>query len=527
MTEPRYSENIGTPGIWHGHGAESKVSSETRDAVNAGIVKDSDEMADAVLSGRSTAPTRRAVLRLAGRGAQGDDADAGDESADNIAGLSSVAFQRHPSMRSKMTAIAAEEMDEADETSGTRNAYEAGHDARSALNKARDRRVAKTAGEDAKAKAARNSAYKRRAWAKSREVAQEAQAAKTGAAAVKSGGIKAALASVASSVLPILGGITAAIIGFLIVVLLVSQLLSAIFGFWENEASKKAMEGLPPYITEEMVITALECQEKYGHPAGCTIAQIICESGCGDHLSGLATKDKNLFGIKWASSFSLCPEVTGYSSYSTQEEYGGQTVTIIANFTSFKSYEDCIVFRSRVLLANSRYADNPLIRRAIAEHDSDLMAEGLKDAGYATSSSYVESLKSVMETYNLYRFDGMTVKQYEDMGKQGSAVVAAAYTQLGVPYVWGGTSPFVGLDCSGLTQYCYRMAGISIPRNSEDQHAAGTSIPLSQAQPGDILWKSGHVAIYIGGDQYIHAPHTGDVVRIATGIDYFTCAVRF
>ena len=274
-------------------------------------------------------------------------------------------------------------------------------------------------------------------------------------------------------------------------------------------------------------MTALECQERYGHPAGCTIAQIICESGCGDHLSGLATKDKNLFGIKWSSSFSLCPEVTGYSSYSTQEEYGGKTTTIIANFTSFKSYKDCIVFRSRVLLASSRYADNALIREAIAKHDSDLMAEGVKDAGYATSSSYVESLKSAMATYGLYRFDGMTVKQYKEAGKRGAAVVAAAYTQLGVPYVWGGSSPFIGLDCSGLTQYCYRQAGKSIPRNSEDQHAAGTSIPLSQAQPGDILWKSGHVAIYIGGDQYIHAPHTGDVVRIATGIDYFTCAVRF
>lgn len=106
-------------------------------------------------------------------------------------------------------------------------------------------------------------------------------------------------------------------------------------------------------------------------------------------------------------------------------------------------------------------------------------------------------------------------------------MVAATFSQLGVPYVWGGTTPGVGLDCSGLTQWCYRQAGISIPRNSEDQAAAGTKIPLSMAEPGDVLWRPGHVAIYIGDDSYIHEPQTGDVCKVSQGISYFTCAVRF
>ena len=257
------------------------------------------------------------------------------------------------------------------------------------------------------------------------------------------------------------------------------------------------------------------------------IAQIICESGQGDTMSQLATRDHNLFGIKWASSFASCPEVAGKASWATREEAGGQVVTVMADFTVFKGDADCIRFRSRVLLQNSRYADNALIKEAIADRDSDKMAEGLKDAGYATSSEYVESLKSAMRAYNLYRFDGMGVDDFEKGAAGGDAIVQAAYSQLGVPYVWGGSTPGVGLDCSGLTQYCYRQAGISISHYTEDQLKELTVVPLSQARPGDILYKYGHVAIYVGGDEYIHEPRTGDVCRKATGISYFTCALRY
>ena len=88
---------------------------------------------------------------------------------------------------------------------------------------------------------------------------------------------------------------------------------------------------------------------------------------------------------------------------------------------------------------------------------------------------------------------------------------------LGVPYVWGGTTPS-GFDCSGLTQYVYNQLGKSIPRVSEDQQNFGMDVPLDMLKPGDLLFfgrPAHHVTIYAGNGLMIHAPHTGDVVKFA------------
>ena len=92
-------------------------------------------------------------------------------------------------------------------------------------------------------------------------------------------------------------------------------------------------------------------------------------------------------------------------------------------------------------------------------------------------------------------------------------IVNAAYGQLGVPYVYGGSTPGAGLDCSGLVQYCHSVAGISLPRTSYEQ--GGCGVAVSNPQPGDIVCYGSHVGIYIGGGQMIHAPKPGDVVKVA------------
>ncbi|WP_426569672.1 NlpC/P60 family protein [Streptomyces canus] len=98
---------------------------------------------------------------------------------------------------------------------------------------------------------------------------------------------------------------------------------------------------------------------------------------------------------------------------------------------------------------------------------------------------------------------------------RAAAAVAAARSALGRPYVWGANGPS-GFDCSGLTQWSYAQAGVSLPRTSQAQAHAGRRVPLSQARPGDLVTyrsDAGHVGMYVGNGQVIHAPYPGAPVR--------------
>ncbi|AEG45284.1 C40 family peptidase [Isoptericola variabilis] len=94
----------------------------------------------------------------------------------------------------------------------------------------------------------------------------------------------------------------------------------------------------------------------------------------------------------------------------------------------------------------------------------------------------------------------------------GSTIISIASRYVGVPYVSGGSSPS-GFDCSGFTWYVYQQAGISIPRSSAEQRYAGTVVPRSQAQPGDLIWTPGHIGIYAGGNTQIDAPRPGKTIQ--------------
>lgn len=96
----------------------------------------------------------------------------------------------------------------------------------------------------------------------------------------------------------------------------------------------------------------------------------------------------------------------------------------------------------------------------------------------------------------------------------GSSVVAYAKQFIGTKYTYGGSSPSTGFDCSGFTSYVFRNFGVSLPRTSGGQSGAGTPVSRSNLAAGDLVIYSGHVAIYVGGGQVIHAPRPGKSVCI-------------
>lgn len=100
--------------------------------------------------------------------------------------------------------------------------------------------------------------------------------------------------------------------------------------------------------------------------------------------------------------------------------------------------------------------------------------------------------------------------------------LATARQYLGTPFVYGGASPATGFDDSGLVQYAYGQAGVTLPRIAADQFTAGAPIALADLHPGDLVFFQdstayiNHVGLYAGNGQFLHAPHTGDVIRYSS-----------
>ena len=119
-------------------------------------------------------------------------------------------------------------------------------------------------------------------------------------------------------------------------------------------------------------------------------------------------------------------------------------------------------------------------------------------------------------------------------GMLGPQAVAIAKRYLGIPYVWGGSTPTGGFDCSGLVMYVYRQLGITLDHYAAWQFLEGTRVAPQDLQPGDLVFFEpkadgpGHVGMYVGDGKMINAPHTGDVVRIVSiqGRSGYVGAVR-
>ena len=177
---------------------------------------------------------------------------------------------------------------------------------------------------------------------------------------------------------------------------------------------------------------------------------------------------------------------------------------------------------ARPVAASTR--DITTISRSLAgnAYRADLRAQAARHAAAvahaaAVSSRAAHTTTSTARTSTSSGTTHATTHASSSVSGRGASVVAIASRYLGVPYVYGGSSPR-GFDCSGLTMYVYAQLGISLPRSAAAQYGATTRIARSQAVPGDLIFfftggTVTHVAIYLGGNMMLAAPHTGDVVK--------------
>ena len=184
---------------------------------------------------------------------------------------------------------------------------------------------------------------------------------------------------------------------------------------------------------------------------------------------------------------------------------------IVAEQAAQKQYIESAIAEQNQLLAS--------VKDEIAEMRAEEQRRQEALAAQARARAQAAQLASQAQTQETYD-QAVVIPEYDPNlpGPRYGHVVGIALQYLGIPYVWGGSSPSTGFDCSGFVMYVYAQVGVSLPHHAAAQWNYGTAVPRDQLAPGDLVFFSGlgHMGIYIGGGQFVHAPHTGDVVKISS-----------
>lgn len=258
-------------------------------------------------------------------------------------------------------------------------------------------------------------------------------------------------------------------------------------------------------------------RDKYDVLTSVTVAQAIEESGWGK--SNIAVQSNNLFGIKGK-----------YNGNSYIDSQGKE-------WRKYENWDQSVEDHAR-LLCNSNY-------NCAGVKDYKEIFERLIAGNYCEGNTYTSRLEKIIKGYQLTQYDNLTDEQflqiknktyvsiggnyqnYEPQGDSelGNAIVKSALSKCGCSYVWGASGPNT-FDCSGLVYWACKQNGVNFGRTTASELSTmGISVSIEELQPGDILTfkteppKISHVGIYIGDGKMVHAPHTGDVVKVVNVMD--------
>lgn len=380
---------------------------------------------------------------------------------------------------------------------------------------------------------------KRQAQAKGyfkKNVYDAAEKAKTAAAVEKgvSGKILASkggsglLMSIASPTLPFL----------LCIVLVLFVFLGIIGGIAADDAQKKAsLDGMPGWVSYELVLSCLKAHEEYGYPASALLGQMMIENGTSDEGSDLGRLYHNYGGIKYFGNMDGL--ITGSVRLLTTEYVNGTPVKVYADFAVFASDEAYMKYRCEHLYKQPNYTNVPDFQKAIEENNSELFLKALGEGGYYTAStdSYIAQYRSICESYPLVpRLDSMTSKEFEEGGGNafypggGQDYASAQQWQKDIVNACYRTPwPGIGL-CATWTSNVYAAAGHPTGGNGNtvlgnqgygaNYYPSRATTDLSQIQVGMMVSAQfgsntaagntyGHVGIYIGDGMVMDSVSSG------------------
>ena len=247
-----------------------------------------------------------------------------------------------------------------------------------------------------------------------------------------------------------------------------------------------------------------------------------------------AKKEQELFNSRMRNMY-----INGFDSYTSillDSESFGDFVSRVDNIKTIIEYDKKVVDRfndindkinkkqqslikKKEVLLNLQIENKQKLNKIMVakQAQNKLIAGNIVTGWTSNSQSVTESITKLNQIKK-------SVPNYTpsrgSAGVSSNAVIAYASGFLGTPYLWGGTTPS-GFDCSGFTQYVYAHFGVSIGRSTFDQINDGVQVDKNSLQPGDLLFfgtlkNPHHVGIYVGNNTYIHAPHTGDVIKVST-----------